>query len=215
MARPSGRVWPPPLIRAWACSADRRSLSSRARAEPPHHLRLLARLGFVKRRFRWRDPGEQRSIGWRRHACPQWDVRLARTGLWSCDTCRLRRFNYLDYPGGLWSGRGHLYDPHDTCRRYHRERGDNLGAAGLNSYGAKLMFGDWLWWSDQVNNTIRLVSPQGFAAGRLANLSPEQSSLNKQIYGVIGSQRTGAPGSGQNTTTRQPISARCWAPAST
>jgi hypothetical protein len=70
---------------------------------------------------------------------------------------------------------------------------------GLDSYAAKLMFGDWLWWSDQVNNTIRLVSPQGFAAGRLANLSPEQSSLNKQIYGVVGSQRTGTPGSGQNT----------------
>jgi hypothetical protein len=75
-----------------------------------------------------------------------------------------------------------------------------MAAAGLNSYAAKLMFGDWLWWSDQVNNTVRLVSPQGFAAGRLANLSPEQSSLNKQIYGVIGSQRTGTPGSGQNTT---------------
>lgn len=75
-----------------------------------------------------------------------------------------------------------------------------IAAAGLNSYAAKLMFGDWLWWSDQVNNTIRLVSPQGFAAGRLANLSPEQSSLNKQIYGIIGSQRTGTPGSGQNTT---------------
>ena len=71
--------------------------------------------------------------------------------------------------------------------------------AGLDSYAAKLMFGDWLWWSDQVNNTIRLVSPQGFTAGRLANLSPEQSSLNKQIYGIIGSQRTGMPGSGQNT----------------
>jgi hypothetical protein len=73
-------------------------------------------------------------------------------------------------------------------------------AAGLDSYAAKLMFGDWLWWSDQTNNTIRLVSPQGFAAGRLANLSPEQSSLNKQIYGVVGSQRTGTPGSGQSTT---------------
>jgi uncharacterized protein len=73
-------------------------------------------------------------------------------------------------------------------------------ATGLDSYATKLMFGDWLWWSDQVNNTIRLVSPQGFTAGRLANLSPEQSSLNKQIYGVIGSQRTGTPGSGQNST---------------
>jgi len=75
-----------------------------------------------------------------------------------------------------------------------------IAATGLDSYGAKLMFGDWLWWSDQVNNTVRLVSPQGFAAGRLANLSPEQSSLNKQIYGIVGSQRTGNPGSGQNTT---------------
>jgi phage tail sheath protein FI len=71
---------------------------------------------------------------------------------------------------------------------------------GLDSYAAKLMFGDWLWWSDQVNATIRLVSPQGFAAGRLANLSPEQSSLNKQLYGVIGSQKSGLPGSGQTTS---------------
>jgi uncharacterized protein len=74
-----------------------------------------------------------------------------------------------------------------------------IAAAGLNSYATKLMFGDWLWWSDQVNNTVRLVSPQGFAVGRLANLSPEQSSLNKQLYGVIGSQSTGTPGSSQNT----------------
>jgi hypothetical protein len=71
-------------------------------------------------------------------------------------------------------------------------------AMGLDSYSAKLMFGDWVWWSDQANNTIRLVSPQGFAAGRLANLSPEQSSLNKQVYGIIGSQRSGSPGSSQN-----------------
>ncbi len=71
---------------------------------------------------------------------------------------------------------------------------------GLDSYAAKLMFGDWLWWSDQVNSTIRLVSPQGFTAGRLANLSPEQSSLNKQLFGVIGSQKSGLPGSGQSTS---------------
>ena len=24
---------------------------------------------------------------------------------------------------------------------------------GLDSYSAKLMFGDWLWWTDQVNRT--------------------------------------------------------------
>ena len=70
---------------------------------------------------------------------------------------------------------------------------------GLDSYSAKLMFGDWLWWSDDVNGTVRLVSPQGFAAGRLANLSPERSSLNKQVYGVVGSERSGIPSSGWNT----------------
>jgi phage tail sheath protein FI len=72
--------------------------------------------------------------------------------------------------------------------------------SGLDSYAAKLMFGDWIFWSDLTNNLIRLVSPQGFVAGRLANLSPEQSSLNKQLYSVVGSQKSGVPGSGQATT---------------
>ncbi len=74
------------------------------------------------------------------------------------------------------------------------------GFAGVDTFAAKLMFGDWIWWNDQVNGTIRLVSPQGFVAGRLANLSPEQSSLNKPLYGVVGSQKSGTPGSGQMTT---------------
>ena len=73
-------------------------------------------------------------------------------------------------------------------------------ATGLDNYAAKLMFGDWLWWSDQVNGVVRLVSPQGFVAGRLGNLSPEQSSLNKQLYGVVGSQKSGSPGSSQSTS---------------
>jgi hypothetical protein len=72
--------------------------------------------------------------------------------------------------------------------------------AGLDDYAAKLMFGDWVWWNDQVNQVLRLVSPQGFVVGRLANLSPEQSSLNKPLYGVVGSQKSGTPGSGQSTS---------------
>jgi hypothetical protein len=72
--------------------------------------------------------------------------------------------------------------------------------AGLDSYACKLMFGDWIWWNDQVNGVVRVVSPQGFVAGRLANLSPEQSSLNKPLYGVVGSQKSGAPGTGQSTS---------------
>ena len=70
-------------------------------------------------------------------------------------------------------------------------------AVGLDSYATKLMFGDWVWWNDPVAQVMRLVSPQGFVAGRLANLSPEQSSLNKPLYGVVGSQKSGQPGTGQ------------------
>jgi len=73
-------------------------------------------------------------------------------------------------------------------------------SAGLDSYAAKLMFGDWVYWYDQANAVTRLVSPQGFVAGRLANLSPEQSSLNKQLYSVVGTQWSGAPNSGQVST---------------
>ncbi len=72
-------------------------------------------------------------------------------------------------------------------------------AAGIDSYAAKLMFGDWIYWYDQTNAVTRVVSPQGFVAGRLANLSPEQSSLNKPLYGVIGTQKSGQPGAGTAT----------------
>ena len=72
--------------------------------------------------------------------------------------------------------------------------------AGLDSYAGKLMFGDWVFWNDQANGVTRLVSPQGFVAGRLSNLSPEQSSLNKPLYSVVGTQRSGVPGSGQTST---------------
>ncbi len=64
-------------------------------------------------------------------------------------------------------------------------------AAGVDSYAMKIMFGDWINWYDPVNQLYRYVSPQGFAAGRLANLAPQQSSLNKPIYGIVNSQKSG------------------------
>ncbi len=73
-------------------------------------------------------------------------------------------------------------------------------SAGLDSYAAKLMFGDWIYWNDQANAVTRLVSPQGFVAGRLGNLSPEQSSLNQPLYSIVGTQMSGAPNSGQVST---------------
>jgi hypothetical protein len=75
--------------------------------------------------------------------------------------------------------------------------------AGLDSYAVKHMFGDWIYWNDPVNQILRLVSPQGFVAGRLGNLSPQNSSLNKPLYSIAGSQKSGAPGVGTATVYSQ------------
>ena len=63
-------------------------------------------------------------------------------------------------------------------------------AAGIDSYAAKLLFGDWVYFNDLTNGMTRLISPQGFVAGRLANLAPQESSLNKPLYGVVGTQKS-------------------------
>jgi hypothetical protein len=63
-------------------------------------------------------------------------------------------------------------------------------AAGVDSYAFKPIFGDYCYWADPVAQVTRLVSPQAFCAGRLANLAPQHSSLNKQIYGVVATQKT-------------------------
>jgi hypothetical protein len=62
--------------------------------------------------------------------------------------------------------------------------------AGIDDTSAKVMLGDWIQFQDPQNKVLRLVSPQGFVAGRYANLSVERSGLNKPIYGVVGTQKT-------------------------
>ncbi|MBV9528246.1 hypothetical protein [Sphingomonas sp.] len=69
--------------------------------------------------------------------------------------------------------------------------------AGLDCYGVKLLLGDWILWLDTTNNVTRLISPQASEAGFLSALSPEQSSLNKQQQGIVGTQKS-TSGSGVN-----------------
>ena len=64
------------------------------------------------------------------------------------------------------------------------------GTASIDSYAGKLLFGDWCYFNDTVNGQVRLISPQGFVAGVLANLSPQNSSLNKPLYGIVGTQKS-------------------------
>lgn len=74
--------------------------------------------------------------------------------------------------------------------------------SGLDAASVKLMFGDWLWWSDDTHG-VMLVSPQAFAGGKLAALSPEQSSLNKALAGIVGSQKAGLTGSSATYSTAE------------
>ncbi len=37
----------------------------------------------------------------------------------------------------------------------------NKQTAGLDCYGVKLMFGDWIYWNDQTNGVIRLIRRRG------------------------------------------------------
>lgn len=69
---------------------------------------------------------------------------------------------------------------------------DVKAAAGIDSYAIKILHGDWCYFNDAVNGQVRLISPQGFVAGRLANSSPEVSSLNKPLYGIVGTQKSRA-----------------------
>lgn len=76
--------------------------------------------------------------------------------------------------------------------------GSEMYAAALDDYGVKVCFGDWLDWYDAVNQTTRLTGPAAFLAGKLATLAPHESSLNKELVGIVGSQHSGLMGSSVN-----------------
>ena len=63
-------------------------------------------------------------------------------------------------------------------------------SAGIDSYALKLMLGDWVYFNDTTNGQIRLTSPQAFVAGQLGNLAPNQSTLNKPMNGIVGTQKS-------------------------
>jgi hypothetical protein len=65
-------------------------------------------------------------------------------------------------------------------------------SAGLDNYAVKVMFGDYVYWNDNANQLLRLVSPQAFAAGELVSLTPNNSALNKALTGIVATQRSGS-----------------------
>lgn len=67
-----------------------------------------------------------------------------------------------------------------------------LAGTGAASSWFKMLFGDWILWADPVNQITRLISPQAFALGAYANMDPQESGLNYQLNGIVGSQSSQA-----------------------
>lgn len=66
-----------------------------------------------------------------------------------------------------------------------------LSSNGIDSFVAKVLFGDWIIWQDTVNGIpTRMTSPQAPSIGLFGNSSPQRNSLNKPIQGIVGTQST-------------------------
>lgn len=65
-----------------------------------------------------------------------------------------------------------------------------LVTAGTDTYSLKCMVGDWCYWLDTVSGQTRLMAPATFMAAQIASHAPHLSSLNKPIFGIVGTQRS-------------------------
>ena len=65
-----------------------------------------------------------------------------------------------------------------------------LGAAAIDSMSISVCTGDWIQFNDPFNGVQRFISPQSKKAGILASTLPSASSLNKQMNGILGTQKT-------------------------
>lgn len=68
----------------------------------------------------------------------------------------------------------------------------NLNTAAVDSYALKVLVGDWTYWQDAYNGQLRMMAPATFMAAEIAALTPNQSSLNKQIPAIVSTQRVQA-----------------------
>ena len=64
-----------------------------------------------------------------------------------------------------------------------------IQGAAINSTSFVYLVGDYVSYLDTYNNNIvRLITQQSYYAGLMGNLSPEQDPLNKQVFGLLGTQ---------------------------
>lgn len=61
---------------------------------------------------------------------------------------------------------------------------------GSNNVWLRRWLGDWCYWNDNFNGQQRLIAPATFGGGFHSTLPPQRSSLNKQVFGVVATQRS-------------------------
>jgi hypothetical protein len=62
-------------------------------------------------------------------------------------------------------------------------------SAGVDTYGLKILFGDWIIANSPTTGAQILVNPAAFAAGWIAANRPQLSPLNKPLFGIVGTQK--------------------------
>lgn len=65
-----------------------------------------------------------------------------------------------------------------------------MSTAGVDDPWIKVCFGDYVQFLDTVNGVLRVVSPQGVFAGKKAAVGAAESVLNKEVFGIVGTQKS-------------------------
>ncbi|ADE12137.1 phage tail protein [Sideroxydans lithotrophicus] len=124
----------------------------------------------------------------------------ARTGMYALRGTGAQVLNLVDVTDQTqWTaintfvlGEGMYYFGQGPAGASYSTVGTSLNTAGVDSYGCKILVGDWEYWQDNVNGQSRMMAPATFAAARCASQGPHLSTLNKPIAGITGTQRVNA-----------------------
>ena len=132
---------------------------------------------------------------------------VPRTGMYALENQGSTVIDLVDcQTASLWTtcaqwgyGQGVLFSMAGPSGESLASASTNLESAGLDDYDIEVFLGDYLYYYDATNQVVRLVSPVAFHAGKRVSLTPNDSTLNKELYGILGSQKSGLVGSGTLT----------------
>ena len=123
---------------------------------------------------------------------------LTRTGMYALRKTGVQVGNLIDCATSTtWLaqaqfglGEGIYFFSADTHGASITTTATDLATAGVDAYSFTALTGDYCWYQDNVNGVNRSLSPATYAAAVQAATSPEQSRLNRPVFGLIGTDRS-------------------------